>query len=212
MHPDDIHLTAVTTPFGLYEWLTMPMGLCNSPVIHQRRMTAALRKHLVKICHIYLDDIIVWSDTIAEHIKHIDMVMKSLRDAHLYYNPDKCNFFQKEVDFLGHHISAHRIEPNSSKIDKVLNWPTPKNATDVRGFLRLVHYIALFLPRLADYTCVLTPLTTKDARKNFPKWTLTHQTAFEAIKALVVSAECLTLINHEHPGDSKIFVTCDTSN
>jgi RNase H-like domain found in reverse transcriptase/Reverse transcriptase (RNA-dependent DNA polymerase) len=201
----------VTTPFGLYEWLAMPMGLLNSPTIHQRRMTAALREHLGKICHIYLDDIIIWSDTIAEHIKHIDMVMKSLHNTRLYCNPDKCNFFQKEVNFLGHHISAHGIEPNSSKIDKVLNWPTPKNATDVYGFLGLVRYIALFLLRLADYTCVLTPLTTKDTRKNFPEWTLTHQTVFEVIKALVVSAECLTSIDHEHPGDNKIFVTCDTS-
>jgi RNase H-like domain found in reverse transcriptase len=74
-----------------------------------------------------------------------------------------------------------------------------------------VRYIALFLPRLADYTCVLTPLTTKDARKNFPEWTLTHQTVFKAIKALVVSAECLTSIDHNHPGDNKIFVTCDAS-
>ena len=92
-----------------------------------------------------------------------------------------------------------------------MNWPVHKSATDVRGFLRLVHYIALFLPRLADYTCVLTPLTTKDARKCFPEWTEAHQTAFEAIKALVVSAECLTTIDHEQPGDNKIFITCNAS-
>jgi Reverse transcriptase (RNA-dependent DNA polymerase) len=75
VHPDDIHLTAVTTPFRLYEWLAMPMGLRNSPAIHQRRMTAALREHLGRICHIYLDDIVIWSNTVAEHIKHIDAVM-----------------------------------------------------------------------------------------------------------------------------------------
>ena len=138
VHPDDIHLTAVTTPFGLYEWLAMPMGLRNSPAIHQRRMTAALRERLGKICHIYLDDIIIWSDTIADHIKHIDAVMKSLQKARLYCNPDKCKFFQTEVNFLGHHISQRGIELNSSKIGKVLNWPVPKNASEVRGFLGLV--------------------------------------------------------------------------
>jgi RNase H-like domain found in reverse transcriptase/Reverse transcriptase (RNA-dependent DNA polymerase) len=211
VHLDDVHLTAVTTPFSLYKWLAMPMGLHNSPAIHQRRMTAALHKHLGKICHIYLDDIIVWSDTIADHIKHIDMVMKSLRDSRLYCNPDKCKFFEKEVDFLGHHISARGIEANSSKIEKIMNWPVPKSATDVCGFLRLVCYIALFLPRLADYTCVLTPLTTKDAHKCFPEWTDMHQVAFEAIKALVLSAKCLTTIDQEQPGDNKIFVTCDAS-
>ena len=95
MDPDDVHLTAVTMLFSLYKWLAMPMGLHNSPAIHQRWMTAALRKHLGKICHIYWDDIIVWSDTIADHIKHIDMVMKSLHDTRLYCNPDKCRFFEK---------------------------------------------------------------------------------------------------------------------
>ena len=211
VHPDDVHLTAVTTPFGLYEWLAMPMGLRNSPAIHQHHMTAALREHLGKICHIYLDDIIIWSNTIAEHVKHIDLIMDSLRKARLYCNPNKCKFFQHEVDFLGHHISERGIEPNSSKIAKVLNWPVPKSATDVRGFLGLVRYIALFLPKLADYTCILTPLTTKDAKKKFPDWTPEHQTAFTAIKSLVVSAECLTTIDHECPGDNKIFVTCDAS-
>jgi Reverse transcriptase (RNA-dependent DNA polymerase) len=168
-------------------------------------MTATLCENLGKICHIYLDDIIVWSDMIAEHIKHIDMVMKSLCDAHLYCNPNKCRFFKKEVDFLGHHISAHRIKANSLKMEKIINWPLPKSTTNVFSFLGLLHYIALFLPRLADYTCVLTPLTTKDAWKCFPECTLTHQTVFEAIKALVVSPECLTTIDHKQPGDIKIF-------
>jgi RNase H-like domain found in reverse transcriptase/Reverse transcriptase (RNA-dependent DNA polymerase) len=211
VHPDDIHLTAVTTPFGLYEWLAMPMGLHNSPAIHQQRMTAALREHIGKICHIYLDDIIIWSNTIAEHIQHIDTVIKALQKARLYCNPNKCKFFQEEVDFLGHHISQRGIKPNSSKIDKVLNWPVLKSMTDVRGFLGLVRYVSVFLPNLADHTCILTPLTTKDAKKLFPAWTLMHQEAFEAIKALVVSAECLTTIDHNCPGDNKIFVTCDAS-
>jgi hypothetical protein len=65
---------------------------------------------------------------------------------------------------------------------------------------------------MADYTCVLTPLTTKDTRKSFPEWTLAHQATFEAIKALVISAKCLTSIDHEHPGDNKNFVVCNTSN
>jgi hypothetical protein len=71
VHPDDIHLTAVTTPFGLYKWLAMPMGLHNSPPIHQRRMTAALHELLGKICHIYLDDIIIWSNSVEQHTEHI---------------------------------------------------------------------------------------------------------------------------------------------
>jgi hypothetical protein len=203
VHPDDVHLIAVTMPLGLYEWLAMLMGLRNSPAIHQRQMTAALREHLGKICHIYLDDIIVWSDTVAEHTKHIELIMASLRKARLYCNPNKCKFFQHEVDFLGHHISERGIEPNSSKVEKILKWPVPKSSTDVRAFLGLVRYISVFLPKLAEYTCILTPLTTKECRKNFPAWTTDHQTAFEAIKALVVGADCLTVIDHENPGKTK---------
>ena len=211
VHPDDVHLTAVTTPLGLYKWLAMPMGLRNSPAIHQRRMTAALREHLTKFCHIYLDDIIIWSDNVTEHAKHIDLVMKSLRKAKLYCNPDKCKFFQKEVNFLGHHISERGIEPNSSKVDKIMNWPVPKNATDVRAFLGLVRYISVFLPNLAEHTRLLTPLTTKECRKSFPEWAPEHQHAFESIKSLVISTDCLTTIDHDAPGDNKIFVTCDAS-
>jgi len=211
VHPDDVHLTAVTTPFGLYEWLAMPMGLRNSPPIHQRRMTSALRKLLGKICHIYLDDIVIWSDTVEQHTEHIRMVLTALREAKLYCNPRKCHFYLLELDFLGHHISARGIEANTSKVDKILQWPVPKNTTDVRSFLGLVRYISFFLPKLADYTCILTPLTTKDARRQFPAWTVEHQHAFEAIKALVVSRECLTTIDHANLGENKVFVTCDAS-
>jgi hypothetical protein len=101
--------------------------------------------------------------------------------------------------------------PNSSKIEKVLNWPVLKSATEAHGFLRLMRYISVFLPKLAEHTHILTPLTTKEAKKTFPQWTEIHQEAFKAIKALVVSAECLTTIDHECPGDNKFFVTCDTS-
>ena len=98
----------------------------------------------------------------AEHAKHIDMVMKALMDPKLHMNPGKCMFFLLEVDFLGHHISARRIEPNSSKVDKILNWPVPQNSTDVHTFLGLAQYIAQFLLKLAEHTVILTPLTTKD--------------------------------------------------
>ena len=81
MDPEHIHLTAVNTLLGLYEWLVMPMGLKNAPAIHQRRVTAALRELIGKICHIYLDDIVIWSNTLQEHEQNIRLVLKALRDA-----------------------------------------------------------------------------------------------------------------------------------
>jgi hypothetical protein len=92
-----------------------------------------------------------------------------------------------------------------------MGWPILKLATDICSFLGLVCYIAIFLPKLADHTVILTPLTTKEACKCFPTWTTDHQMAFEAIKGLVVSADCLTTIDHLNLGDNKIFVTCDAS-
>lgn len=211
VHPDDVHLTAVTTPFGLYEWLAMPMGLRNAPAIHQRRMISALRKYIGKICHIYLDDIIIWSNTIEEHTEHIRLIMEALREASLHCNPKKCHFYQLEVNFLGHHISERGAEASESKVARILEWPVPKSATDVRAFLGLVRYIAVYLKSLAEFTRVLTPLTTKDATKHFPGWNDDHQIAFDAIKKLVTSRECIISIDHENPGKNNIYVTCDAS-
>ena len=135
VHPDNIHLTAVTTPFGLYKWLAMPMGLRNSPAIHQRHMTSALRELIGRICHIYFDDIVIWSNSVEEHTQHIRQVLDALRKAKLFCNPKKCSFYLLELDFLGHHISACGVEANSSKVDRIMSWPIPQNSTDVRSFL-----------------------------------------------------------------------------
>ena len=131
VHPDDIPLTAVTTPFGLYEWTVMPQGLKNGPPIHQQWMNSALREHIGKFCHIYIDDIIIWSNSIDKHKWHINIVMKVLESTELFCNNQKCKFFLLELDFLGHHISVCRIEPNTSKVQQILDWPTPQNSTDV---------------------------------------------------------------------------------
>ena len=91
MSPPQRHpLTAITTPFGLYEWTVMPQGLKNGPPIHQWRMNLTLREHISKFCHIYIDDIVIWSNTIDEHKQHIDMVMKALESTKLYCNEKKC--------------------------------------------------------------------------------------------------------------------------
>jgi len=174
-------------------------------------MMAALQEFLGKICHIYLDNIVICSNTVEQHTKHVKMVLAALRKAKLYCNPKKCHFYLLELEFLGHHISARGIKANTSKVDKILNWPVPTNTTEVRSFLWLVRYILWYLPNLADFTRILTPLTTKEARWDFPPWTAEHNQAFEAIKALVVSRECLTTINHDNLGDNKVFVTCNAS-
>jgi hypothetical protein len=211
MHPDHVHLTAVNTPLGLYEWLVMPMGLKNSPSIHQRRVTAALRPLIGRICHIYLDDIVIWSNSLEEHDRNVRSVLNAVRSSKLYVNPKKTKLFCTEIDFLGHHISALGIEADTKKVDKILSWPIPSSSTQARSFLGLVRYISAFLPNLAEHTHVLTELTTKEADKHFPKWSSRYQTAFDGIKTIVTSRDCLTTIDFTLMPHYKIFLTTDAS-
>ena len=211
VHPDDVKFTAVMTPFGLYEWVVMPMGCRNAPATHQRRMNQALRKYIGRICHVYLDDIVIWSNSVAEHRDNVRTILQALRDAHLYCSTKKSQLFTMELDFLGHRISQRGFEPDIRKVERIRDWPVPWEAKDVRKFLGLVQYLAAFLPRLAQYRAVLTPLTTKDSQAAWPGWSGAHQRAFQAIKDLVLSRECLTTIDHDRMGDRRIFVTCDAS-
>ncbi|GBE85803.1 Transposon Tf2-1 polyprotein [Sparassis crispa] len=208
VHPDDVKFTAVTTPFGLYEWLVMPQGCCNAPSTHKHQMFAALRPLIGKICHVYLDDIVIWSQSLEEHILNVRTILQALHKNHLYCSDKKTSLFLTELSFLGHCISSKGIEADLQKVEKILNWSVPCNASQVCAFLGLVRYIAPFLPKLADLTLVLNPLTTKEAELNFPTWDTKHQTTFDNIKSLVCSREVLTVIDHDNMGDNHIFVSC----
>ncbi|GAW05905.1 reverse transcriptase-RNase H-integrase [Lentinula edodes] len=211
MDEDSIKLTAITTPFGLYEWTVMPQGLKNSPAIHQRRVTSALRHLIGKICYVYVDDIIIWSKSLEEHIANVERVLLALRMARLYCNPKKCELFSFNVHFLGHSISAEGIAADDKKVERILDWPTPKTVKELQAFLGLVRYVAAFLPRLAELTDILTGLTSNCVDKNRLAWEPRHQSAFDDIKSLVTSRECLTVIDHDQLDTHKIFVTTDAS-
>ena len=192
-------------------WIVMPMGLWNVPPIHQCHVTAALQHLIGKICHMYVDDVVIWLRSVTDHTQDVCLVLGVLCEVGLYLNPKKCQFYCTEINFLGHHIPARGIEANTSKADRIQDWPVPKSATDICSFLRLVQYILIYLPNLAEYTCILTPLTMKAAKAEFPVWTDAHQKVFQDIKELVTSRECLTVIDHINLGDNKIFVPCDAS-
>lgn len=171
----------------------------------------ALRPLIGRICHVYIDDIVIWSQTVEEHTKNIRTVLSALATASLYCNAKKTHLFCWEIDFLGHHISARGIEAHHKKVSRILDWPVPQSASDVRAFLGLVRYIANFLPMLADHTAVLMPLTEKHCDRKFPAWTDPHQFAFDEIKCLVISRDCLTVIDHDLLDKNNIYVTTDAS-
>jgi len=211
IHPDDIKYTVIDMPEGLHEWTVMPQGGRNAPATHQRRMFIALHGLIGKICHAYLDDIIIWSQSVAEHARNVKLVLDALCKASLFCSPKKTSLFCTEIDFLGHRISASGIAADASKAKRIIDWPAPKSTNNVRSFLGLVRYLEQFLPNLADHTRILTPLTTKSSKLNWPGWTNDHQNTFDAIKQLVVSRDCLTTIDHDNLGKNKIYVTCDAS-
>jgi len=170
-----------------------------------------LPKYLGKICHIYLDDIVIWSQDIVKHKKNIHLIFQVLIDAKLYCNKKKSKLFSFRVNFLGQMISQDGIEADKKKAEKIENWPVPTNATETHAFLGLMHYLNAFLPKSAMQSDILLVFTTKEAEKKFLEWLPKHQLAFDTIKAIVTSQECLTSINHKNMGHNKIFVMTDVS-
>lgn len=156
--------------------------------------------------------ILSFGQTPLQNIKlNIALILGAQCKAELYCSLKRTSLFCMEVDFLGHHLSMHSIETDNCKVMHILNWPAPTTVKHIWQFMGLVRYISSFLPTLVEHTIILTPLTCKECNMDFLKWTAVHQYAFDAIKRLVVSHDCLTVINHKNPGDNKILATCDAS-
>lgn len=207
---EDIAKTAVKTPWGLFEWTVMPQGLCNAPATHQARINEALR-HLIGVCcHAFVDDVIIYSDMLDDHERNIRTVLEVLRTAGLFAARKKTQLFTLRAEFLGHVISRDGLSADSSKVDKVKNWPRPRTVAQVRGFLGLVQYLRKFIPRLAEYTAILTPLTKKGVADIPRRWGEKEEQAFEAIKQTVTSLPVLRPLDQD--SEEPIWLMTDASN
>ena len=192
----DIHKTAFKTPFGTYEWLVMPQGLCNAVATFQRYMNWVLRKYVGRFCAVYIDDIAIWSDSVEEHEEHVRLILEALREAGICASKKKSILFADEIHFLGHTISSRGVEPDQVKIDKILASRTPRSASDIKEFNGLVNYVGQFIPGLSDWSTVLSSLT----KKNVPfKWESTHEEAFRNIKRLAKNHPICKPIDHSNP-------------
>ena len=125
---------------GFFEYVKMPFELTNAPATYQRLMEECLGDYNMTICVIYLDDLIIFSDTFEEHLRRLDLVLTRLKKCNLKLSPEKCFFIQDKVPFLGHIVSENGVETDPSKIDKIRNWPTPTNADELRSFLGFCGY------------------------------------------------------------------------
>ena len=133
---DSKALTAFTIrPLGFYECECMPFGLTNAPTTFQWLMQNCLGNLHLQYCIIYLDDVIVFSKTLEEHVIRLRAVFKKLKQAGLKLKPSKCKFFRQELTYLGHVVSKEGIQTDPKKVAAIHKWPKPTNMTDVRSFL-----------------------------------------------------------------------------
>lgn len=197
--------TAFTTQSGHYEFTRLPFGLKTAPATFQRTMDNVLRGLHGIHCMVYLDDIIVYSSSLQEHIDKLHMVFQRLRETNLKVTLDKSEFLRKEVLYLGHQITKDGLRPNDDKIKSVLDFPLPRTPTEIKSFLGLVGYYRKFI---RDFSKITQPLTACLKKKNKVVISPEYITAFEKCKELLVNAPLL-----QFPDFSKPFVlTTDASN
>ncbi|GJX88021.1 RNA-directed DNA polymerase [Tanacetum coccineum] len=203
MRPGDEWKTAFKTRDGLYEWMVMPFGLSNAPSTFMRLMNHIFKAFIGRFMVVYFDDILVFSNSLDDHLRHLRDVFSILRTQKLYANANKCHFLRQEVNFLGYLVSGTGIRMDTSKIDAITTWPTPTSLHDVRSF----HGLASFYRRfIRDFSTIVAPMTDCLKSSKFV-WSPASQAAFDKLKTAVTEAPVLALPNFNH-----VFqVECDAS-
>ena len=177
-----------------------PFGLATAPATFQRAMELVLAGLTYSICLCYLDDIIIFSNSIGEHCERLRAVLSRFRQHNLHLNLSKCSFAARTVHYLGHLISEHGVSPLPSKVAAIKQIPVPKSVKDVRSFLGLSGYYRRFIKNYAIISAPLTKLTTNASSKQF-LWTPECDVAFKTLKTCLCSS--LVLI---HPKFDREFV------
>ncbi|GMJ07956.1 hypothetical protein HRI_004464800 [Hibiscus trionum] len=193
MWEHDIPKTAFRTHEGHYEFLVMPFGLTNAPATFQGLMNSVFKALLRKSVLVFFDDILVYSGSWEEHLKHIREVIELLKHHQLFARKNKCTFGATEVDYLGYTISNGFISMDSKKVQCIVEWPTPTNIKELRGFLGLSGYYRRFIK---GYGGIAKPLTDL-LKKNNWGWTEEATFAFEKLKVAMTSAHVLALPNFQ---------------
>jgi hypothetical protein len=171
----DIPKTASSLRYGLYEYMVMSFGLTNAPAYFMYLMNKVFMEYLDKYFMVFINDILVYSKNEEEHQEHLCLVLQKLRDHRLYAKLSKCEFWLKQVTFLGHMISKGGIYVDPSKILDVLSWNVPTSVNEIRSFLGLTGYYQRFIEGSSKITKPITELLRKD--KTF-KWMPTCEASF----------------------------------
>jgi len=188
LRPKTRELLAFSTPLGLKQPRYMPFGIMNAPATFQREMQRVLKDRLYKGVLVFIDDILIYSRSVEEHVELVEFVLRRLKEEGYYAHPDKCEFFQQQVSFLGHVVSADGVAVQQHKVRAVKEWPTPTSKTEVKAFLGLTGYYRKFIQ---GYSQIALPLTELTKDKPAFTWTAAHQLAFDRLKTALQTAPVL---------------------
>ena len=203
VHPDDVGKTAVITPFGLFLFPRTPFGLKNAGQDFQRMMDAILGD--LPYCFVYIDDLLVASNSPEEHLEHLETIFQILSDNGLVVNRPKCVLGQEQLEFLGYSIDKNGVKPLDDRVQAIRDVNPPTTVKELQRFLGMVNYYRRFIPKAAQHLCHLF-----DALKGKPKslqWTPAMNDAFQAVKEALAAS---VMLRHPRP-DAEIAITSDAS-
>jgi hypothetical protein len=189
-----IQKTAFRTRYGHYEFVVVPFGLTNAPATFICLMNNILSKFLDKFVLVFIDDILIYSKNREEHEEHLRLVLQVLREHQLYAKFSKCDFFQKQIHYLGHVLSKEGVVVDPDNIRSIMEWPTPKDVSDIRSFMGLAGYYRRFIKDFSKIGCPITALQKKG--KKF-LWTQQCEERFQTLKHLLTHAPVLKIADPE---------------
>ncbi|XP_031120625.1 uncharacterized protein LOC116023756 [Ipomoea triloba] len=187
---EDVPKTAFRTRYGHYEFTVMPFGVTNAPGTFMDLMNRIFLPYLDKFVVAFIDDILVYSKTPEDHEKHLRIVLQTLREKKLFAKLSKCEFWKREVSFLGHIITEEGIAVDPAKIRAVIEWEAPKSITEIRSFLGLAGYYRRFVQ---DFSKIARPLTNLLKKTTKYNWSEECEQAFQELKKRLTTAPVLTL-------------------
>jgi hypothetical protein len=197
---EDINKTTFRTRYGHYEFVVIPFGLTNAPATFMCLMNSIFSEYLDKFVVVFIDDILVYSKMEEEHEEHLRIVLQTLRKHKLYANFDKCAFYQKEIQYLGHVISAEGIVVDPEKMKAIMEWPVPKDVVDIWSFMGITGYYRRFIEGFSKIAYPITSLQKKGTRFN---WSEKCQDSFNKLKELLTMTPILKVADPD-----KDFTVC----